>query len=313
MHTIGLCRRHNDRVPHDGDGPRAGGRAGQQSMAHQLRPAGRSVGGRVLGLRHRAPRRGNSGPQGPRYSMDREVDDLHAVADAVGARMLFGHSYGGLIALTAARSTPTSTGLWSTNRRSRSTGRSISPFRSEFRSLLTRGKHVRAMALFLHATRLIPLPWTPYPACWVLAWLLVGRGGEMRDLMSTTPAELDEVALSDGDGSDFATVTAHTFLVSGTVSPGYLTGVLEPLSAIIPRARHLALTGADHNAPDESAPNGSPQNCTNCWWSRGSRANIRWASLPCSAKQLRPCSHQARWTGRGPRSGQEIGEQLDLR
>lgn len=49
--------------------------------------------------------RGNSGPQGPRYSIDREVEDLQAVADAVGARMVFGHSYGGLIALTAARST----------------------------------------------------------------------------------------------------------------------------------------------------------------------------------------------------------------
>jgi pimeloyl-ACP methyl ester carboxylesterase len=198
--------------------------------------------------------RGNSGPQGPRYSMEREVDDLRAVADAVGARMLFGHSYGGLIALTAARSNPDIDRLVVYEPGVSINGSFDLSFRAEFRSLLTRGKHVRAMALFLHATRLIPLPWTPYPVCWVLAWLLVGRRGEMRDLMSTTAAELDEVALSDGDGSDFATITANTFLVSGTVSPGYLTGVLEQLSAVIPQARHLTLKDADHNAPDESAP-----------------------------------------------------------
>ena len=198
--------------------------------------------------------RGNSGPQGPRYSIGREVEDLQAVADAVGARMVFGHSYGGLIALTAARSTSDIDQLVVYEPGVSINGSFDLSFRTEFRRLLARGKHVRAMALFLHATRLVPLPWTPYPVCWVLAWLMVGRRGETRDLMSTTPAELDAIAHSDDDGSDFATITATTLLVSGTASPDYLTGVLEPLSAIIPRAHHLTLKDADHNAPDESAP-----------------------------------------------------------
>src|SRR4051794_14948954 len=46
--------------------------------------------------------RGASGPQGPAYSIDREVEDLAAVADATGAELVFGHSYGGLVALHAA-------------------------------------------------------------------------------------------------------------------------------------------------------------------------------------------------------------------
>jgi pimeloyl-ACP methyl ester carboxylesterase len=46
--------------------------------------------------------RGLSGPQGPDYSIDQEVDDALAVVDQTGAELAFGHSYGGLIALHVA-------------------------------------------------------------------------------------------------------------------------------------------------------------------------------------------------------------------
>ena len=50
--------------------------------------------------------RGGSGPHGENYSLDREVDDLLAVRSATAARMVFGHSYGGLVVLeTMARGT----------------------------------------------------------------------------------------------------------------------------------------------------------------------------------------------------------------
>jgi pimeloyl-ACP methyl ester carboxylesterase len=46
--------------------------------------------------------RGCSGPQGPDYSLERELEDLFAVQAQTQARAIFGHSYGGLIALEAA-------------------------------------------------------------------------------------------------------------------------------------------------------------------------------------------------------------------
>ncbi|HWD61393.1 MAG TPA: alpha/beta hydrolase [Humibacter sp.] len=198
--------------------------------------------------------RGISGPQGERYSLEREVEDLHAVADAMGARMVFGHSYGGLIALTYARSNSDVDRLVVYE-----PGVSINAsfdlsFRGQFRRLLQQRKHVRAMALFLRATGLIPLRFAPYPVCWALAVLMVGHRGEMRDLMPTTPAELDEVARADSDGSGYATITANTLLASGTRSPDYLTRILDSLSGILPHATRLVVNGADHNAPDESAP-----------------------------------------------------------
>jgi len=46
--------------------------------------------------------RGESGPQGPEYSISKECEDIRAVQDATGASYIFGHSYGGLATLEAA-------------------------------------------------------------------------------------------------------------------------------------------------------------------------------------------------------------------
>ena len=46
--------------------------------------------------------RGGSGPQGDRYGIERECEDIEAVRARTGARLIFGHSYGGLVALRAA-------------------------------------------------------------------------------------------------------------------------------------------------------------------------------------------------------------------
>jgi pimeloyl-ACP methyl ester carboxylesterase len=46
--------------------------------------------------------RGGSGPQGDRYGIAREREDIEAVRARTGARLIFGHSFGGLVALQAA-------------------------------------------------------------------------------------------------------------------------------------------------------------------------------------------------------------------
>jgi pimeloyl-ACP methyl ester carboxylesterase len=46
--------------------------------------------------------RGGSGPQGDHYGIARECEDIEAVRARTGARLIFGHSFGGLVALRAA-------------------------------------------------------------------------------------------------------------------------------------------------------------------------------------------------------------------
>ncbi|WP_297615719.1 alpha/beta fold hydrolase [Nocardia sp.] len=47
--------------------------------------------------------RGDSGPQSANYSIAEDCADLRAVQDKTGAELIVGHSYGGLVALEAAR------------------------------------------------------------------------------------------------------------------------------------------------------------------------------------------------------------------
>jgi pimeloyl-ACP methyl ester carboxylesterase len=46
--------------------------------------------------------RGGSGPQGDQYGIARECEDIEAVRARTGARLIFGHSFGGVVALRAA-------------------------------------------------------------------------------------------------------------------------------------------------------------------------------------------------------------------
>src|ERR1700731_32508 len=46
--------------------------------------------------------RGMSGPQGNEYSIRKECEDITVVQEATGAAFLFGHSFGGLVALETA-------------------------------------------------------------------------------------------------------------------------------------------------------------------------------------------------------------------
>ena len=68
-------------------------------FAHELASKGFSV--HVIDRRGR----GDSGAQGPAYSIEKECEDLAAVQAETGASAVFGHSYGGLVALELARRT----------------------------------------------------------------------------------------------------------------------------------------------------------------------------------------------------------------
>jgi len=202
--------------------------------------------------------RGASGPQGPGYSLEREVDDLEAVAAAESARLVFGHSYGGLIALQAARTSLLFEKAAVYEPTVSLNGSFDLSFAPEFERLLADGHHTRAMALFLRSTRLTPLGNAPRPVYLALSALLLGGrdGLQTRELMSTTPREMREVARTDSDGSGYRSIEAATLLLRGTKSPPYLTGVLDTLGEVIPHARVESVVAADHNAPDESDPLG---------------------------------------------------------
>jgi len=199
--------------------------------------------------------RGDSGPQGPAYSVNAEVDDALAVLEHTGAQLVFGHSYGGLIALHLGLRTAVNALI--VYEPGVSIGGSFDDrWLPAFTHRLNQGKLVTAMAIFLKGTRLTPLGNAPMIAFRALACLLLysGEGRDTRAMMATTPAEIGEVIRLDSDGSRYADVASPTLLIGGEKSPTYLTGVLPNLTHTMPDARYVILPDLDHNAPDLNAP-----------------------------------------------------------
>jgi pimeloyl-ACP methyl ester carboxylesterase len=197
--------------------------------------------------------RGASAPRGTAYSIETEADDVLAVMEHTGARVVFGHSYGGLIALHVGLRQPLDALI--AYEPGVSIGGSFdASWLDVFRQQLGDGRKVAAMATFLKGTDL--LPFRAGPLLWAISLLMLrGSGGrETREMMPTTPAEIGEVARLDSDGSRYAGIASRTLLLGGEKSPAYLTGVLPQLATILPSAEYTILPGLDHNAPDVNAP-----------------------------------------------------------
>ncbi|GAA3456026.1 alpha/beta fold hydrolase [Dactylosporangium matsuzakiense] len=101
--------------------------------------------------------RGASGPQGAAYSIDREADDILAVAAATGSALVFGHSYGGLGALHAALRRRFD-GLVVYEPGVSLGGSFDVSWLPEFNRRIAAGRRRAAMALFLKRSRLAPVP-----------------------------------------------------------------------------------------------------------------------------------------------------------
>jgi pimeloyl-ACP methyl ester carboxylesterase len=204
--------------------------------------------------------RGRSGPQGPDYSIEREIEDLVAVQESTGATKVFGHSYGGLVALEAARRSTTFTDVV-VYEPGVSIGGSIpTGWMTAYGELLAAGDRRGAFAVMVRGAGGAPPIVERLPA-WYLRLLLRvfirDRAWQRIDpLMEASLAEHAQVgALDDGTADRFRTITARTVLLGGGKSRSRFTTVpFAALTAAIPDATAEIIAGLDHVAPDEKAP-----------------------------------------------------------
>lgn len=196
--------------------------------------------------------RGASPPQGPGYGLEQEVSDAVEVLDQTRSAELFGHSFGGLVALHVGlrrelnRLIAYEPGV--------SIGGSV-PFGwlDRFERLLGRGRTATAAVEFLGGLDLLPRG----PHMVALFWLtgrLTVDGKELRAVLPTVAAETRASLATDSDGTRYAAITAPTLLLGGGRSPAFIRGVLPVLAETIPRAKLVMTPEMDHNAPDLGAP-----------------------------------------------------------
>jgi pimeloyl-ACP methyl ester carboxylesterase len=204
--------------------------------------------------------RGRSGPQDPSYGVERELEDLFAVQAQTAATIVFGHSYGGLIALEAARRSSVLSDVVVYEPGVSVAGSIPLGWIPRYRALLAAGDRRGAFAAMVRGAGGAPPALERMPLWYVKLMLRLfikeDRWRQIDPLLEAGPAEHEQVAALDQSTADrYRDVTARVVLLGGGKSRPHLTTALfEQLTATIATCTGELIVRLDHTAPDEKAP-----------------------------------------------------------
>jgi pimeloyl-ACP methyl ester carboxylesterase len=199
--------------------------------------------------------RGESGPQGDNYSIERECEDVAAVLAATKATSVVGHSFGGLISMEVARRNSSIKQLAVYE-----PGVSIDntvpiDWADDYEQKLRENKPVEAFILFIKAMN----PASRRTPNWMLKLILPRAMGEesFRKTIKLLPESLREhreAARLNNSYENYRTIQANTLFMRGT--KGQMGGemVAERLSKTIPTLHIKIFPGLDHFGINEKAP-----------------------------------------------------------
>ncbi|WP_165822708.1 alpha/beta fold hydrolase [Paenibacillus montanisoli] len=195
-----------------------------------------------------------SGPQGEQYSMQKECEDAQAVLEATGASFLFGHSYGGLIALELARSASTSVAKLAVYEPAVSIGGQFpSAWMPAYKRLIEQGRDLDAFVAFIKgvgtAERLAKLP-RRLLKLMLLPSQLFREGRKLRDKLPTLIMEMEEVFRHDSTVQGYSAITVETLVMAGSKSKDFMLNAARAVAAAIPDSTLELMDGLGHNAPD---------------------------------------------------------------
>lgn len=201
-------------------------------------------------------RRGRGSSQAHGFGLRQEVEDLRALIAATGARFLFGHSSGALIALRTALVTPAveRAALYEPPLSVR--GSSPSAWVPRFHREIAAGKNAAAAVTALKGARLDPVL-TRLPRWLLTPVTAVGMrdrhpaDGDVpaADLVPTMRFDVQIAREMADTTAEYAALQARVLLLGGTRSPDYLGTALRELAAVIPASQVVTLHGLGHMAP----------------------------------------------------------------
>ena len=188
-------------------------------------------------------------PRTDPYSVDEDIADLAAVLDHTGASSVLGHSFGGFVALEAARRLPIQR-LALYDAAVSVDGGFPTGWLDAAREAAGRGDIALGMALTTGGIN-TQSPSSRLPlglrVALCRAFLRTPIGRTMGDLLPTTLDESHAVRLRDAPATAWSGVTADVLLAYGTAGPPYYVGLNAALAGALPRARVLPIDGSGHD------------------------------------------------------------------
>lgn len=215
--------------------------------------------------------RGRSGPAGPAYGIEREVEDLAALLKATGAPYAMGVSSGAIITLRTALAEPAALRKIVLFEPPLDVdGSNPTGWLDRLDRELAAGRVEAALVTGMKAARLGPplFGLVPRPVLELLTRMMLrgerrtaGKAAEptFGELAPTLRQDGRIVAETSGDLETYRQLTTETLLLGGTRSPAYLRQALTALEGVLPRARRADLTGLDHSATSNADRRGHPE------------------------------------------------------
>lgn len=208
---------------------------------------------------HTVQRRGRrgSGPQGDGYGIAAECADLAAVRAATGARYVFGHSFGGLVALEAARRDPAIAKLAVYEPGVSVEGLFPMDWMPQYRRFLDQGRPFDAFATFAIGTGPSRAKRNPR---WLMAAILrmVFRGeqrAKILELLEPNLHEHEEVGRLNDSYPNYGEVSADVLLMAGGKSDlPHVAPAFDRLTQVLRSARVHTFPKLDHIGPHHKGP-----------------------------------------------------------
>ncbi len=196
--------------------------------------------------------RGGSGPQGSQYGIERECEDIEAVRAQTGARLIFGTSFGGLVALRAACGSTAFDAVAVYEPGVSVSGSIPAGWTGRARQQVAAGADFEA---FITLARGVNPDQTGRVPRWLLRVILrhaIPRP-ELRQNLALMPQairEHAEVGRLDGGLADYRQVAAAALIMRGKGCATSRQAVaLAQLAGTIPRSETMTFPKLDHFAP----------------------------------------------------------------
>lgn len=216
---------------------------------------------------------GTTGPWGPGYGIRTEVEDLEAVLAESGARLVFGVSSSGLIALEAARTLPAIAKVAVYEPALlMGDGTRYTQWLSRFDQEMAQGKTAAALITSMHGLGLAPPTFRLMPRRLLEALTSMAMKSEdkkaaagaptMRSLAPTLHCEGTLLAEMAGSTDTFGDVPAEVLLLGGSKGLPYLKPALAALEQTLPHSQRVELPGLDHGGsgdPSSTNRGGKPE------------------------------------------------------
>jgi len=201
--------------------------------------------------------RGVSGPQGDGYGIAKECEDIAALQRETKATFLVGHSYGGLIALEAARNNPAFAKLAVYEPGVSVDGSIATAWMPAYKKSVAGKKYLDALVTFSIGAGPEQARKMPH---WLMKLMLPmflrkHERQKMYGLLAANLLEHQEVARNDGSYRNYRQVPARVLLMFGGKTRHKWVGqAITALSETLPSCEVREFPSLDHFGPDKGAP-----------------------------------------------------------